>query len=404
MKTLSFGITRLVLLIMGIITTLVFGTFALKGVSQLPVPRDEFPINYIAAKNWISDNRSPYDLRNSEEVGSITLDRGYSESGELVVDFQNLPLTIIVFLPFTFLPIEYAEALWRTVNILCLIVGGILLTLLLSHQKVSFSIMSATAGFCSLNYYSVLCLLTNNVIPILFLLMSISLYLIIQNKDSLAGFLSSLIWVNLQLGSFFILFLIIWAKQHQKIKYIRSLLAATLFEMVIVFIIFPGWIAGYLKNLLNVVSTNGRFASVISQSINCQFTQEKVFLLIIHLALILLLVIVWFNYRYRDEKFLLWLSAITILITSLITFPVKEGHQVFCIPAIIITLYTWLYRWKEYGSRFFWFVSVILFAFPWILAMVNGESINSFILVFLYAIVGIIGLWWIRWWMIRPEY
>ncbi len=62
MKTKSIGLTHIVLILVGIFLILVCATVVLKGLANQDMIMDEFPINYLATKNWVSDNRSPYDI------------------------------------------------------------------------------------------------------------------------------------------------------------------------------------------------------------------------------------------------------------------------------------------------------------------------------------------------------
>jgi len=95
-----------------------------------------------------------------------------------------------------------------------------------------------------------------------------------------------------------------------------------------------------------------------------------------------------------------------MLISSLIVFPAKQGILILCIPALLLVIYTWMSRWLKYGRLFFWIATVVLFLSPWVAAIVGylGASNEIYIILgLMYPIIGFVGLWWIRWWMLKPD-
>jgi hypothetical protein len=73
-------------------------------------------------------------------------------------------------------------------------------------------------------------------------------------------------------------------------------------------------------------------------------------------------------------------------------------------PALIFVICTWMSRSASHGKALFWSWFVILFVLPWIMSQVTNGMNFVYLQGGLYAIIGIIGLQWIRWWMSRPKY
>lgn len=403
MRSQRNNIPQALLAILGVIITLVAGTFALQAVAGMSAGMAEFPINYFSAQNWITDNRSPYDPANGQELEILIRTRDGPDSGQSSVQFRYLPLTVLFILPFTLLPLPQAEALWMTISILCLVVAGVLMVRMQKNPP-ALPIVSAAALFCSINLFSVMSLLDANAIPLIFLFIILTLFFLLHSRDGLAGFLGTLIMLDLQLGIFISLFILIWAVHHKRKGYVRGFWAALLFELIISLILIPSWPAGFLRTILVDSLQNEIYASALSLLIGSGFPNGTVAILIIHVALLLVMGIIWIAYPSRDETFLIWVVSITMILVSMMVFPVRPGHQVFCVPSLILILYQWLTRWKEHGHHFFWVAGIILILLPWLIGWLAGPPINEYFKELFYALVGMAGLWWIRWWMVRPVY
>jgi hypothetical protein len=75
-----------------------------------------------------------------------------------------------------------------------------------------------------------------------------------------------------------------------------------------------------------------------------------------------------------------------------------------CIPAIIMVVRTWSMRGETTRKTFLWVFLTLLIAPPWVMAFLTYQKAYPLINGLLYAMAALLGLYWIRWWMIRPKY
>ncbi|MGA9399138.1 MAG: glycosyltransferase 87 family protein, partial [Anaerolineaceae bacterium] len=269
---------------------------------------DEFPINYLAAKNWLNENRSPYDLTNGEQITSLVNGEDHLETGRVVDYFRYPVLTTLFIMPFTFLSYVAAKALWMAINCILLISGSILLALSF-RQKLPISILIATALFGVLNYYSLHSIITSSLKPLVFLIISLTLYLLCIHQDKFAGFILTIALIEFQMSVFVIIFFLIWAGINKRRYFIRSFWAGLIFELIISLILLPTWPVGWLQSLIMDVSNNGIYSSIISQIIKLSYSQGLWLNLGIHLSLLLGIIVLWITYRSTSRQHFLWVAT-----------------------------------------------------------------------------------------------
>jgi hypothetical protein len=403
MRAKSISFSRIILMILSILGFLVIGTFALQNFSGQSFDLDEYPINYLATKHWLVENRSPYDLANGDEVKGAS-QAGFEYNNSKWITYFRYPLiTTLLFVPSVALPMVLAKSLWMTFSIICLIAGSLLM-LILSRIKNKPIILLATALFGALNYFSFQALATASLLPLLYLIVMVTLVLLYGRHDTWAGVLGTFSLLIFQYGFLTMLFLNIWAIRRKRKQFLRSYWVALVFEVAISLILSPTWMLGWLGSILQDITNSGRYASLLSQLIGISHSNEVWLNLIIHLGLLLVVIASTTAFKFEDDQETTWVAAIIMAITSLIVFPAMPGGQILCLPALIMVVQSWMSRWARHGNHFFWIILVILLVIPWILAIIPRSNPIIYTQGLLFVSIGLAGLWWIRWWMMRPRY
>ncbi len=332
--------------------------------------------------------------------GSTVLDKN------TVIDYFRYPLlTTLIFMPFTFLPMVTAKALWIALNCIAMIIAVSLLVYSF-RPKTDISIIVGTVLFGVINLFSVYGILTASLKSIVFLIISLTIYLLLNHHDKVAGIIFTLALIEFQMSIFLAVYFLLWAAINKRKSFIRNFWVVLLFQFIISLILLPSWPVGWLRSLIEDISQTGLYSSFISQFIGSVIPQGVWLNLGIHLGLLLAMIILWLSYRKREGPPFIWVAALTILITSVIVFPAAPGLIILNLPALILVLFTWQSRWEKIGKLFFWIVLALLLLIPWILAVMQNQTIISGIevtLAFIYPFIGFIGLWWIRWWILKPD-
>jgi hypothetical protein len=403
MRSTPVRLSHVILFLIVSIILLVVGAFALKNFATQQIGQDEFTINYTATKNWISENRSPYDVNNGLQLKNLQEAKDENIDIGGLFYFRHPLMTTLLILPFTLLPLEVAKASWMVFSIACLVTGSLIM-IALKGQKASVWTLATTGVFSALNFFSVYTIATGNLLPQLFLIIMIVLLLLKSHNDIFAGFIGTCALMLFQFGLITVIYLNVWASKGKRKSFITSFWAAFAFELAMSLIIFPTWIRGWLGSLLQDVNGAGQYASLLSHLIGINHPDTLWINLLLHIGLLLLLFASASSFSFKNDEGLAWMVSLIMLVSSLIAFPDMPGVQVLCLPALIMVINVWMTRWVGYGKTFFWISILALFIIPWIVCLISETEIFIYIQGVLYALVGLLGLWWIRWWMIRPRY
>jgi hypothetical protein len=403
MRPAHVNTTQVILFFLGSIILFAFGAFSLQKFAIQPFGMEEFPINYIAAKNWVGENRSPYDSANAVQIPTFWENDGSVEPREDITYFRYPLLTTLILLPFTLLPAGIAKAAWIVFSIVSLVIGCILL---IAYKGRHFEVKTliVLAIFCGLNLYSLIAVITGSLLPVLFLIIILILFLIKDHHDVMAGFLATCAMIVFQFGVLVVIYLNIWAIKTKRKSFIRSFWAGLLFETAISVILSPMWLRGWIASILQDLTDLGRYASLLSHLTGIRYPDNLWLNLILHLVMLLILLTSVSSFKVKDEEGFAWIISMIMLVTSMVAFPIMPGVQLFCLPALIMVVSTWMMRWERHGKTFFWTAMVALFIIPWIFTLFSGLEVIYYLQGLLYALIAIVGLWWIRWWMIRPRY
>jgi hypothetical protein len=403
MRPQTISLTRIILIILSILGLLVLGTFLLQNFTRQSFALDEYPIDYLATKHWLEDNRSPYDLANGDEVKGI-LGAGFEKDISQGITYFRYPLsTTLLFIPSLVLPLVVAQSLWMTFSIICLVTGSLLMLVLL-RVKYKPVILVATALFAAFNYFSIQGIASSSLLPLLILIILLILVLLYGRHDAWAGVVGTFSLIFFQYGLLIMLFLNIWAIRGKRKQFLRSFWAMLVFEVAISLILSPNWMVGWLSSILQEITESGRYASLLSELIGINFPEGLWLNLILHLGLLLAVIASATTFKFEDDQETTWAISIIMTIASLIVFPALPGSQIFCLPALIMVVQSWLSRWERHGNHFFWIVMVILLVVPWVLSIIPRSNGVIYTQGLLFAVIGLAGLWWIRWWMMRPRY
>jgi hypothetical protein len=403
MRPAHINTTQVFLFLIGSIILLAFGAFSLQKFAIQPFGMDEFPINYTAAKNWVGESRSPYDAANGVQINTFWENDSSMEPRGDVTYFRYPLLTTLILLPFSLLPAGIAKAAWIVFSIVSLVIGCLIF---IAYQDRHFEAKTliVQAVFVGLNLYSLIAVITGSLLPLIFLIIMMILFLIKDHHDVMAGFLATCALIVFQFGVMVVIYLNIWAIKTKRKSFIRSFWAGLLFETAISVIVSPMWLRGWITSILQDLTDLGRYASLLSHLTGISYPENFWLNLILHLVMLLILLTSVSSFKVKDEESYAWIISMIMLITSMLAFPIMPGVQLFCLPALIMVVRTWMKRWESHGKTFFWTAMVALFIIPWLLTLFSGLEVIYYLQGIIYASIAIVGLWWIRWWMIRPRY
>jgi hypothetical protein len=123
--------------------------------------------------------------------------------------------------------------------------------------------------------------------------------------------------------------------------------------------------------------------------------------------MLVVLLLEWRDVRHKDFRHLLWTSSLTLVGTPLLGIPVIPQDYVMLFFPLVFFISMLAERWSRPGR---WGVAglvllAIFFGF-WIIAagpfLPGSPAALAGVLALVFPALLVIGLYWMRWWAIRP--
>ena len=314
---------------------------------------------------------------------------------------------LISFLPFSVpsLPmpdsgwILWIRAVWMTLSELGLTLLA-LLALRLADWRPNRWFSFLLLFFSLTWFYSAAALLDGSLSVLLTLALVGALVAMRDFNDELAGFLLAISAMKWEVTLLLWLLIVIGAFTTRRWRVFIGI-AMTWFVLgVITFLLYPDWFWPWMR----AVAANWRADELLTPALFFQkwFLDTGAALwLLIESVLLLLILLEWFSaLRGKDFRRVAWVAALSIAATPLLGFSTTFANLA---PLVFSFAFILPFAWERWEKRPYLVISLILlvfFAFPLIL---RWPTIAADGLAFLLPpLLTILGLYWIRWYVVRP--
>jgi hypothetical protein len=182
-----------------------------------------------------------------------------------------------------------------------------------------------------------------------------------------------------------------------------------MFTFILLFLSFltnPGWIIPYLRANVNNLRADFGF-NVRAILVDFFPAQGLILGWILTIGLFILLGYEWnatVSGRFIFRRFY-WTSCLTLAATPLLGFRTEMEHLAVLIIPLALVFAIVHDRWRRFGNSLTAVLMLIIFAFPWLfyfLELTRPETIARELTFLFLPLSTLIGLYWIRWWAIRP--
>ena len=326
----------------------------------------------------------------------------------IIPEHLNTPLySLLVVFPFSLIDkFSAAFIIWLFFSIICVI---ILLwsTLRLIEWKIKWLIVIVVSTYLGLSFSSFQAFISGSMIIVTSVFLVFSFLALKSGRNEFAGVLLALTSVLPHFYFPIYIIAVIWGISVRRWGYVIWFLAGIFFLIVFGIFVIPGWVIDYARILWKFdvnfpLWTPGEILVNWIPGIGKQLGWGLTFLMSAYLL------VEWLAVRGKDIQWYFWTVCLTITASQLIGIAVNLAeHFILAVPIILI-LSVWVQRTGKSGQRMM-IVSVIgLIALPWFLALRTGFNQvilrPSASLFFLLPMVTLIGIFWIRWWAIRPAH
>lgn len=402
MRSTYSGILRwgLILLAPIVLVALVLVNYRL--VNQIPGGND-FLARWTGAYYWLVEGVNPYDPQVSLAAQRMFYGRAADPTlGESLAHFYYPLYAMIFFAPFGLIPFPLARALWMTILEVALPVL-LWMGLRIANWKPGPVLLALLMAFSIFWYPGVRAIFVGQFAVIEALLLIGALLAIRSERDALAGVLLALSTAKPQMAILLIPFVILWAASNRRWQIILWAAGAQTVLMALSLALIPGWPLPWLWQILDYAQFTkpGHPVAIIASAFP---GASQTIIWVLTAVLLLYLVWEWIVALREDDRWFQWTAALTLVLTNIVAFRTATTNFVVMLPAWCVIFSVWTRRWKQRGALTVLLALLILGVGQWALFMATLTGNDESLVMYLpLPLLTLLGLWWVRWWAIRPE-
>jgi hypothetical protein len=365
----------------------------------------DFLVPWLGARTFLQYGSSPYEEPAARRAQLLHYGRLAKEGEDPLRLDVPFPIELFYF-PFALIP-DYALArgLWMTLLEIALAAAA-LLSPGLTGWKPPRLLLALFALFAALWPHAWLPLLSGSAVILTALALPGALLALRAGRDEAAGALLLLAAFQPLAGGVVILFILWWILQRRRWRVLWGALMTLGLLLGAAFIFLPGWFLPSLRALLAEYRLGAFFTPgavfagwwpAIGEKLGWALTA----------LLAIALFLEWRAARGEDFRHFLWTAGLTLTITPLLGVPAHPGLYVALFFPLALFLSIVAGRWSR--PRRGWRTGILLLLFllgSWgLVALLAGLASLAplrAVLIFGLPSLLLIGLYWVRWWAIRP--
>ncbi len=255
-----------------------------------------------------------------------------------------------------------------------------------------------------LNYFSIHSILEGSLSPLVIAGVAGLLLSLKTGRDELAGALVALLAFKWQVTAPILIFVVLRVIRFRMWRVAAGFAMLTFILSTISAFLYPGWTIPYLRALVNDLKADYGYSTFRSFTELFPIHGARVAWFVIFL-LTIMVIIEWVRAQDANDLQIAWAFCLTLAITPLLgfRFEIQELTLLLVPAALIIAVVN--ERWIRTGSwtsisLMITFLLISWFAFNDYSKNIRIITAQEMFLVF--PILIIVGLYWVRWWAIRP--
>jgi type IV secretory pathway VirB2 component (pilin) len=255
-----------------------------------------------------------------------------------------------------------------------------------------------------LNFYTFLALREATPVLLLGLIYAGILLALRSGADELAGALCAVACYRWEVGGPFLVLVLLHVLYERRTRVLAGFGMLAFFLIALSLFLYPGWVVPFLRATVNNLRADfGYSIQNVFRNLWPTFGGHLAF----GLRIVLLISLGYEIIRARGSNFryFYWVSALSIAIAPLLGFRTEmENLVVLLLPLAFI--FAIIYeRWRRIGGFLVYIILILVLAGPWAIYFFMhpgyGKIAEDTLFLF-YPIITVIGVYWIRWWAIRP--
>ncbi len=391
------------LLILGGILGLIGLTFLnLRIAEEYPGGQDFFTL-WFGARAWVKEGLSPYSDEVEMQAKSMlaenpNLSRGNSSSFKVL---YPLPAYFLV-LPFGLMDFLTARAVWMTLLEISMVILAFL-SVRMAGWDVNFLKFTLLLAFCLFWYHGIRIFYDGN--PSLFTAVTITLglYFVLKKQDLAAGIILAASCFRPSMVFLLVPFVLIWAISVRRRELIWSLLITLFVLLLASLVLLPRWPLEWFTNVWDYINNFFRLNSPVAIIADSMPGIRRSLMIFFHAVIGIYLLIEWILALGKDDRWFIWTAMLTIVISNLVSFGSGTSNFTMMIPVLFLIFQSWEQRWQSGGRWMTGLILLLLGGGIWAIFLATRQGFAEPVWVYFpLPLICLIGLWWVRWWFIRP--
>jgi hypothetical protein len=366
---------------------------------------NDFLVHWVGTRALLVDGLSPY----SDEVALRIQKMAYgrpAQPGEHELRVAYPLYSIGIFLPFAFISdYNLARALWMTALEVALL-GLALLSLRLTGWKPALWLLALFLLFSLTWYHSARAVINGNAVILVAVFIAGALAAIQSDRDEFAGVLLALSTIKPQVVILLVIFICVWAISVRRWGIVNWTVLSLVALSVGAAFFVPDW---PLQNLWEVIrypgynppGTPGSALAIWLPAAGSKLGWGLTILLGI------LLLTEWSAARGQEFRWFFWTASLTLVAGQWIGIQTDPGNFIVLFVALVLIFAMWVKHSGTLGRVMVTLSMVLLLGGLWALFLVTldasaGQPQQSPVMFFPLPLLLLLGLYWVRWWAIRP--
>jgi len=362
-------------------------------------------LRWSSVRAALSDQLEPYGSTIAQRVQLLVYGREAFLS-EYPYALNDPLYIVLLYAPLAWFCTDFTivHGIWMSLSQMAL-VGIVLLSINLSEWKPPAWLVVALTGFGLFSYFSIDSFLSGSPAIFLTLLYLCILVALRSFSDELAGVLLCLVAYQWELGTLFFLFVLVFVFANRRWSVLAGFGMTLTVLLIISFISNSGWVISYIRAVVfdwnrGIEYSFGTTLVYVFPALNFSFGRW--------IAMIVGVVLLFESIRSVNEHYrhVAWVAFLTLAINPMLGFAIFPSNHVVFIPAFVLVVALAWERWVKRRMLVSTLLLVIVFLFSFGLYYYQGlfteVRLYSDLLKILPPVLTMLGLYWMRWWAIRP--
>lgn len=372
---------------------------------------------YLGARAFLVNGSEPYVPEVAQQIQRLVYNGRLAYSSEYPYALSDPFYIILLYSPFIFLQqavgfllpynasffdFNFVRAVWLMLSELALM-GIVLFSTRLSEWQPQRWLTAAFLLYGVFGYFSLNALALGTPTILLTLLYLSILLALRSGYEELAGGLLSLVVYQWEVGALFFLFMLVLVITNRQWKVLIAFAMAMFIFLAVSFLVNPDWVLPYIRAVL---SNWYRTPFLNFSAILSVWFPQVPFNLGTYVSLFFgaIVFIEWIGAVHSHFQRIFWTACLSLAVTPLVGFAIFPSNHVVLIPSVILILSLVWERWTRRQVLMTIFVFSLAVFVPFAVYSQTSVAYNRLytdLLSVLPPLGTVLGLYWMRWWVVR---